>query len=138
MREEERRAGATKEKRKAELDRKRKQCKERISCQPKRRCQSSSFGECLNNLDEGGQESESVGETTSCTFCFESYTTDGSEWVQCVCKIWVHELCIEECGWSKKGKVLSFLYQQNGFVSLFCPFCITYNVLVLVILSILL
>lgn len=102
---------AAKEKKKAELDRKRKQC-QRISCQPKRTCQSSSSGEHLSISDEGGQASKSIGETDSCAFCFELFTNDGSEWVECVCKRWVHEHCIED------------IYMDEAGKEKFCPFCI--------------
>ena len=97
------------EKRKAESERKKRGCKEKVSSQPKRRCQSSSPGECSNNLEEGSEVSESA---ATCAFCFEPYTTDGSEWVQCVCGRWVHELCIEDIHVDEAGK------------EKFCPFCI--------------
>lgn len=52
-----------------------------------------------------------------CCVCFRSYEDDfveetGMEWVQCVCKRWLHEECIDNVVRNDKGE------------ELLCPFCV--------------
>ena len=52
-----------------------------------------------------------------CCVCFRTYEEDqleqtGLQWVQCVCKRWVHEDCYDEILTDKNGR------------ELICPYCI--------------
>ena len=52
-----------------------------------------------------------------CCVCFHTYEEDqleqtGLQWVQCICKRWVHEDCYEEVLTNKNGR------------ELICPYCV--------------
>ena len=47
-----------------------------------------------------------------CAFCYESYCSDGEEWLKCACSQWVHEKCIED------------VYFDENHEERFCPFCL--------------
>ena len=53
-----------------------------------------------------------AGESEECSFCFQPFTCDGLQWVQCACARWVHESCLEDIFLDDNGK------------ERFCPFCI--------------
>ena len=50
-------------------------------------------------------------DANQCCVCFEMYEPD-TEWVQCVCKRWLHEDCYTEVIVDKYGR------------ELLCPFCV--------------
>jgi len=51
-------------------------------------------------------------DSNQCCVCFEFYDQDDTEWVQCVCKRWLHEDCYSEIVVDKYGQ------------ELLCPFCV--------------
>ena len=67
---------------------------------------------------ESGLSSDTGGELENqCCVCFRTYEEDlteqtGFQWVQCVCKRWVHEDCYEEVLTDKNGR------------ELICPYCV--------------
>ena len=67
--------------------------------------------------DADDTEMYSTLNTNQCCVCFRTYEEDkfeqtGLQWVQCVCKRWVHEECYEEVLTDKNGR------------ELICPYCV--------------
>jgi len=89
------------------------------------RCNSQEVGQQLSSTDElltsedPGATLDSIEplpdglteDANQCCVCFEMYEAD-SEWVQCVCKQWLHEDCYTEVVVDKYGR------------ELLCPFCV--------------
>ena len=91
----------------------------RLQCKKNkyRNYQSQQEGYCRNRPDADDTEMYSTLNTNQCCVCFRTYEEDkfeqtGLQWVQCVCKRWVHEECYEEVLTDKNGR------------ELICPYCV--------------
>ena len=63
-------------------------------------------------FDKSSEETSEEIDDWVCSFCFGNYADDdGTEWICCGCKRWVHEECVEEV-----------IVDTNG-VERFCPYC---------------
>ena len=77
---------------------------------------SSSKPSCQRKADHNESDSDSIDENQCCV-CFQTYEDDmvedtGLDWLQCACKRWPHEECID----------YDICHDADGN-DLLCPFC---------------